>query len=1141
MMSEKLDIDTLKIKPVPKKTTGYKLFLNEGLAPKIVDKTSEQLIDPLEFMSKINIGVVNKTEDFYKQKYKEKPIEKAIPEYERDIIINIVKTSKKIIIQEPILDDKGVPKMPSQKRFTEKPSKKPPTKKPSTIDDLDVDGEQNIGDTKIKDRLPPAKPNILIKADEYYLYNREKFISFINGLFMPYKDQLIQEEKDIAEGKITIDCNKSADNDFSLLVHQKIVRDYINLYTPYRGLLLYHGLGSGKTCSSIAIAEGIKNDKEVLIMTPASLRENYKQELKKCGDYLYKLNQYWEKISLEEIKSNPEYLKQLSSILKLPEEYITKNGGAWFINTSKQPNYESKSYEEKAEINNQVNKMIDYKYKFINYNGLRVNSGEWLSVTKNNTINPFSNKIVIVDEAHNLISRIVNKLKRPSALSMRIYHQLMDAENCKIILLTGTPIINYPNEIAILFNILRGYIKSFTFKLVENKKKYTQQALETLLKQAGIYNHIDYIEFNVKNKELKIYKNPFGFLHTDDRKKNKMHYSSDVDDLDTGTFIDNIIGIFAANNINFSNKPDDIMRLDKALPDILDDDIKKNYKGFKSYFIDDNNNFKNNEMFMRRILGLTSYFRSAQEQLMPDYSEDRFNVIEVLMSDFQFGVYEEARSQERKLEQNNKKKSAKKPTTGDNDIYNDSMSTYRIFSRAFCNFVFPRPDIKRPMPNKDDTIEATLDTVLDKENVNEDILDDIKPEEKLNDIDGKYDGDDLDDIKKDQADVKDDSYNIRIQKALEALEANSNKYLTREGLKMYSPKFLHILENVIDEDFKGIHLLYSQFKTLEGIGIFKLVLKQNGFAEFKIKKISNENYDLIIDEKDRGKPMFASYTGSELPEEREIIKNVLNSNWNLVPSSLITKIKEMMPSIQNNYLGEVIKILMITSSGAEGISLQNVRYVHIMEPYWHPVRIQQVIGRARRICSHSNLPKELQTVDVFLYLMKFTEEQLKSDKANELLKHDKSKFDMDPLTKQKLIYTSDEFLNELSNLKKKVTDEIFNNVKQSAIDCVIHSRSSSKEPIKCFLIGTDDKAPQVDTKLMYPSNILKQETDKALQLNKKTVGVKMVIPKYFKGTNYILEKGTEKVYDYDAYKLGQITYIGTVKLKEDGQFEIIKD
>ena len=56
---------------------------------------------------------------------------------------------------------------------------------------------------------------------------------------------------------------------------------------------------------------------------------------------------------------------------------------------------------------------------------------------------------------------------------------------------------------------------------------------------------------------------------------------------------------------------------------------------------------------------------------------------------------------------------------------------------------------------------------------------------------------------------------------------------------------------------------------------------------------------------------------------------------------------------------------MITASGAEGISLRNVRYVHLVDPYWHPVRLEQVIGRARRICSHKDLPPELQTVTVY--------------------------------------------------------------------------------------------------------------------------------------------------------------------------------
>ena len=84
-----------------------------------------------------------------------------------------------------------------------------------------------------------------------------------------------------------------------------------------------------------------------------------------------------------------------------------------------------------------------------------------------------------------------------------------------------------------------------------------------------------------------------------------------------------------------------------------------------------------------------------------------------------------------------------------------------------------------------------------------------------------------------------------------------------------------------------------------------------------------------------------------------------------MPSTLATKLKEIN---NNNNMGEIIRVLMITSSGSEGITLKNTRFVHIIEPYWHPVRTDQVIGRARRICSHQDLPEEFKTVEVFIYL-----------------------------------------------------------------------------------------------------------------------------------------------------------------------------
>uniref|UniRef100_A0A6C0H3V5 Helicase ATP-binding domain-containing protein n=1 Tax=viral metagenome TaxID=1070528 RepID=A0A6C0H3V5_9ZZZZ len=1137
-------LDQLKIKPIPKKPKQFQVLLQiptEGVAPNVIDKTSEQLINRQQFFDEVqeNLGVVQKDYEKMKKATFVKPsstdtiLQEPKSVKPENTLTQIVKTQEQIVIKEPSAETmkKANVELPSKERLTPKPKPGPtnpdladPTKSKSkkikgeTIDEtLEIPKDLRIGRTLYLNRIPKLEPNVLIKAPNYYLYNREIFISFINSLFEPYKQELLKEEKEMELGKTSISCSASESNNFSLLIHQKIVRDYINIYTPYRGLLLYHGLGSGKTCSSIAIAEGIKNDKKILIMTPASLRDNYVEELKKCGDYLYKKNQYWEFINT---KTHPQYVEYLSALLKLPQEYINSNGGAWFINVKKEPNYDSLDFEDQKKINAQLDKMINYKYQFISYNGLR--SSHLNGMTNGGTINPFSNKVIIIDEAHNFISRIVNKLTRKTSLSMKLYNYLMDAENCKIILLTGTPIINYPNEIAILFNILRGSLRSYNFKLIVDKATMTKEKLEELFYKANILNFIDSIEYNSVSYEVTITQNPFGYIKAATN-KNKLVYTSDV--ITSEEFIEKILYAFESQSLKIANKKININSY-KALPD--------NFDEFKTLFINPNNTINNPSMFKMRIIGLTSYFRSAQEQLMPSYDHrdpNDFKIIKVPMSDFQFGVYEEARIQERKLEEANKKKKSKKTKTGaqGDELYNDNASTYRIFSRAFCNFVFPKPDIKRPMPNAEATIEATLENIGTEDdgdtiskNISEEVLDDLTIAEKLENVDGKYDADDIKELEKDLTSPKtnDGSYSKRISEALKELEKYSQKYLSKAGLQLYSPKFLHILENIIDDDHRGIHLLYSQFKTLEGIGIFKLVLKQNNFVEFKLKKNDKGEYMLNVGEENMGKPMYAAYTGSETPEEREIIKNVLNSNWKLVPSSIVKSIQTLAP---DNFYGQIIKVLMITSSGAEGISLKNVRYVHITEPYWHPVRIHQVIGRARRICSHSDLPKELQTVNVFLYLMVFTEAQLMSDLSIELRLKDISKKD------KKKVITSDEYLYEISSIKEEINASLLQCVKESAIDCSLHTRSSSKEKdVKCFVIGNPS-----ENKYIYTPNIDAQDKDEGMKLNKKTEVLKLN-ELVINGNKYAYNKVTKELFDYDSYLKDELLLLGKLVKQDDG-------
>ena len=71
---------------------------------------------------------------------------------------------------------------------------------------------------------------------------------------------------------------------------------------------------------------------------------------------------------------------------------------------------------------------------------------------------------------------------------------------------------------------------------------------------------------------------------------------------------------------------------------------------------------------------------------------------------------------------------------------------------------------------------------------------------------------------------------------------------------------------------------------------------------------------------------------------------------------------EKINYIVNDYNKRKIDILLITSAGSESLDLKNTRAIHIMEPHWNESRIKQVIGRAVRYKSHSDLPAAQRNV-----------------------------------------------------------------------------------------------------------------------------------------------------------------------------------
>ena len=938
-----------------------------------------------------------------------------------------------------------------------------------------INYDQKIGERTFKELLPEQTEKYIHRASSYYMNNRKLSVEKIANLFKPYR-------KEVLDTADTMTCNNKSGVSFDLLTHQKVVRDYLNILTPYRGLLLLHALGSGKTCTSIAIAEGMKTDKKIFIMTPASLKMNFFSELKRCGDHIYRKNQFWQFVNTT---GQPGLEKDVSNALSgLPLDYIKKHGGAWFVDVQKPPNFTELPSGDQTAIDEQLNAMIRAKYKDINYNGLNMNKIKEL--TSNMTKNPFDNAVILIDEAHNFVSRIVNKIDKPSSIPYILYENLLKANNAKIVLLTGTPVINYPNEIGILYNILRGYINTWTFQVnkVEGEKKITTDTFLKIFDKVNfkLYDYVDY-----SGKKLTITRNPFGFVNVDRKMGDEKNYVgvklSDSGNISDGEFSQRVIKILAENGVEIAVGATQLTH-HKALPDVSDD--------FLNMFVDeDSATIKNSQLFKRRILGLTSYLPSTQDSLLPSIiktaSGSNYHIVKSEMSDYQFSVYEKIRKEESDAEI---KKNKQKRMKGNDDMFQVS-SSYRIFSRAACTFAFPDPPGRpRPVPGRKegegegeegkDVSEAQLDAV---------------PTELLQEVD-EFAGQD------DVAPETSGDYGEKIRLALKFIEDSPSEYLTESALKTYSPKFVDVLKNLTDVSNIGLHLLYSQFRTIEGIGVLKLILEANGFAQFKIKK-SGEVWDIDQHEDDAPKPKFLLYTGTESSEEKEILRNIYNSQWEFVPASITKKLEEVAP---NNFMGDIVKIMMITSSGAEGINLRNTRFVHIVEPYWHMVRIDQVIGRARRICSHQDLPEELRTVKVFLYMSTLTNEQKTSEKHIELRIRDVSKID------KKTPITMDESLYDIALVKNNINQQLMKSVKESAFDCGLYK----KEDLTCFGYG---KIKSNDFG-SYPS--LEQDEQYKEELETKKTVVKMT-EVTIGGVKYAYNESTKLVYNLEDYERTKMT------------------
>jgi Helicase conserved C-terminal domain/Type III restriction enzyme, res subunit len=400
---------------------------------------------------------------------------------------------------------------------------------------------------------------------------------------------------------------------------------------------------------------------------------------------------------------------------------------------------------------------------------------------------------------------------------------------------------------------------------------------------------------------------------------------------------------------------------------------------------------KNN--FQRRILGLVSYYIGST----PEYfAQKRVNYVDVPMSGYQTDIY----SHYEKIEQDIARK-----------MRSASGGNYKSYTRQSCNFVFPAMKQgmngeTRPRP-RDFKVKESEILAVSKGKVKEDKkakyykVNDylVRVDEFADELDKHFGHKHQNDESKghtlmdDVAALKkiDPEYTIRTFDDY-MRNAKKTKSSLLEEMHKSSAKMTFMIMMIMRSH--GPTQVYSNYVVMEGLQIFKIYLKYFGFTSFFSKERGKDGF------------RYTEYHGGIDPKDRRKVLESFNRS--------------------ENKLGDVCKIIMISPAGAEGISLNNIRQVHLMEPYWHEVRITQMIGRAIRQCSHRDLPMKDRFVEVYRY------KSVRPGGGNQR-------------------WTTDQYIESMARSKEGLIQSFLDTMKEAAVDCELNKNHNSMvSNYRCF-------------------------------------------------------------------------------------------
>ena len=225
-------------------------------------------------------------------------------------------------------------------------------------------------------------------------------------------------------------------------------------------------------------------------------------------------------------------------------------------------------------------------------------------------------------------------------------------------------------------------------------------------------------------------------------------------------------------------------------------------------------------------------------------------------------------------------------------------------------------------------------------------------------------------------------------------------FLQSDKLNNYSCKFNLLLETI--KSSKGIIFIYSRYISSSIIPL-QLALEENGYGRYNNKDILNKKGRKI------NKISYDGYTENECKKLNKPFKQakyiVLSGQED--SKNNILELEKLNNS--NNKYGQNIKIVIGSEVTKEGIDMKRIREIHIIDPWYHLNRIEQIIGRGIRYCSHKDLDKKEKNVTIYKYCA-----------------HNKS-----------TVESSDIYMYRRAEIKSRDILQIENVLQKNAIDCSI--------------------------------------------------------------------------------------------------------